>query len=258
MSQHNESILIGGQQLSGILMGADYKVTRLSGWWERPAVKRNAAARELSDGDFPTPWKFESRYVDIGGRVKCTDHGQMHHIMDQLNGLCVTRREWLTIQGHGQTTAALVEPDDMPDFTTVTDNYLQFGLHFKATDPRRYGDSHALSIGSDYVTATQSGNYPSWPVIIVTAQSAAQGFTLEANSPRGTSAWTYAEGAWQGFEYRIDMRTGQIFVDGVERPERVQDMRTVPVRPREPMRFRVRPVDEGTVSAEVHYSDVWI
>ena len=155
--------MVGGHLLSGRLQGADYRVTRLGGWWDRPNVKRNALSRELGDGDFPQPWHFEARSISIDGYVTAQSHEQMHHIMDQLNGLAVTRREWLSVQGHGQLTSALVEADGGAAVHPVTDRMLRFELRFKANDPRRYGEQRTAEVGHDWSTLRQMGNYPAVP-----------------------------------------------------------------------------------------------
>src|SRR5690554_5965424 len=99
--------MIGNFSLSGQDGGSRWVTGELSGWWERPGIRRNELSRDLSDGDFPAPWHFEPRYVSVTGRVKTTSHEHTHHVIDQLNGLCATRREWLHVQGHGHLQSAL-------------------------------------------------------------------------------------------------------------------------------------------------------
>lgn len=250
--------MIGGHPLSGILQGADYSVGRLSGWWQRPAVKRAAIARELADGDFPISWNYEARYIGIDGRVKTKSHEQMHHIMDQLNGICAVNREWLTIQGHGGTQSALVEADESPYVYPITDKIFRFELRFKANDPRKYGQHYEEFIGQADRTYRNFGNYPATPILDINAFGADSGFIVEAVIDGVTRRWEYLRSTSSSEVHRIDMRTGQHFVDGVERPDRLGRSQLWAIPPHKQVEARVFPVTSGNTNGFVSWRDTWI
>lgn len=266
MNQHkHESILIGGHPLSGLLHGAEYRVSRLSGWWERPAVKRNAISRELSDGDFLSPWHYEPRYITIGGLVDCTNHRQMHHIMDQLNGLAAARREWLSIQGHGPLASALVEADDQPVLTPLTDKLLRYSLYFKASDPRKYGEQRTADVGHDWTTLRHYGNYPAIPSFeLYLTDVGDNGYQLSGEYPDGERrVWWYfywGNNIW----HSIDFATSRHVTLNGYFPERVRYSETFEVPPHTYVRTRARPhaydqdYGPGSVEGTVSWRDTWI
>ncbi|MGJ9405256.1 hypothetical protein ACHABQ_02890 [Nesterenkonia aurantiaca] len=251
--------MIGGHPLSGILQGAKYEVTGLPGWWERPAVKSAEIPRERADGDFLTPWDFEARYCGINGFITAKGHGQMHHIMDQLNGLCATHREWLTIQGHGPTTSALVEVHGSPYIGTENDHMARFELRFKANDPRRTGDDRAVRLTSTYADIFQLGNYPATPTFDVTVANAPGGYRLIGRASETVfTLWEYPYPITSVEEHHVDFGTGKHFVNGVEMPSRLRAAETFDVLPNSRTRARVELFDGGSVTTLMRYRDTWI
>lgn len=257
--------MVGGHLLSGTLQGAGYRVTRLGGWWTRPNVKRTVLPRELADGDFPQPWHFEARYISIDGYVDCQDHAQMHHIMDQLNGLAVTRREYLTVQGHGQMQSALVEADGGALVEPVTDKLLRFELRFKANDPRKYGEQRTADVGHDWSTLRQLGNYPAVPSFRLRVEDVGEtGYQLSGEYPDGERrVWWYFQGVSNAW-HDVDYASPQHLASGNPHPEHVRYSETFKVPPREYVLVRARPhsydsdYGPGTVIGAVTWRDTWI
>lgn len=254
--------MVGGHLLSGTLQGADYKVTRLGGWWDRPNIKRNVLARELADGDFPQPWHFEARYISIDGYVDCQDHAQMHHIMDQLNGLAVNRREYLTIQGHGQMSSALVEADGGALVEPVTDKLLRFELRFKANDPRKYGEERTADVGHDWTTLRQYGNYPAAPRFRLHAPSSVgdSGYRLMGRYPDGERTYWWYNYAGNNTIQNIDFATGRHVVLDLERGSRIRTAETFSVPPHTFVEAMARPYTSGSgeVTGTATWRDTWI
>lgn len=255
----SSEITIGGRPVSGVYQGAEYRVTRLAGWWERPAVKREDVKRELADGDFPAIVKYEARYIGIDGTVICQNHDQMHQIMDELNGLCAWRREDLVIGGHGVTTQALVEPDGQPFLLPETDRILRFELRFKANDPRRYGmTEHVVTAGGSWTQVAQVGNYPTFPVVRVRAQGTSEGFEMLARAPHHTALWRYLLPPSEGNDVVFDVRASRPIVNGVMRPDATSTSAVWSIRPGELREVQVTPIGPGSVEVDVHYRDAWI
>lgn len=251
--------MVGGHPLSGILQGAEYTVSTWDGWRERPDVKRDAIRRERADGDFPTPWQYEARYITLGGMIFAKSHEQMHHIEEQLNGLCATQREWLTIQGHGPTASALVEPDGKPILKQITDTVLEFVLYFKANDPRKTGALHRDEIGSGWTSHSQLGNYPATPRIRVSPANAPGGYVIEARSGGELFRWEYTSGAWFLEDHHIDMATGKHFVDDTEQPSRLGRAEIWGVPPTQEVTVRLFPINSAdSLTGELVYRDTWI
>lgn len=240
-------------------------MTRLSGWWERPQVKRNVVSRELGDGDFLTPWNYEARRITIGGVVSCASHDQMHHVMDQLNGLCASRREWLHVQGHGGLQSALIEADDGPLLVPLSDRQLEFSLPFRAPDPRKYGEIRTADVGHDFTSIRQYGNYPATPLFSLRAQDVGDtGFQLSGEYEDGERRvwwYNYSSSDWT---HNIDFARGTHMVGSTPRPERVRYSETFQIRPHQVTRVRARPhsyddpVGDGDVSGTVTWRDTWI
>lgn len=258
----SEAIMIGNHPLSGKLMGAEYRVTRLGGWWTRPNVKRAELSRELGDGDFPQPWHFEARYISIDGYVDCQDHGQMHHIMDQLNGLAVTRREYLSVQGHGQLQSSLVEADGGGMVEPVTDKLLRFELRFKANDPRKYGEMHTADVSTTWSRLRQFGNYPAYPSFRLSSSDIDDnGFQIFGDYPDGEQrVWWYNYFS-DNATHEVDFRTGKHLVGGVARPGRIRRSETFMIPPHNYVRNLVRPQTSSTAGSmigTVSWRDTWI
>lgn len=256
----SEAIMVGGHPLSGTLQGAGYKVTRLGGWWTRPNVKRAELSRELADGDFPQPWHFEARYISIDGYVEAESHAQAHHIMDQLNGLAVARREYLTVQGHGVTQSALVEADGGALVETITDKLVRFELRFKANDPRKYGPLRTVEMDEKiWYTVRQYGNYPAAPFMTVRPDVTDPGYEVLAEMPDGTRRTWWYDTAVSIWNY-IYFDEGRHLVGQTEWPRRQRRSETWMVPPHESIRVLVRTRDAatGTISGTLEYRDTWI
>ena len=218
MEESREYIRVGGFPLSHLLQGASYRVNRLSGWWQRPSVKRTTVARSRADGDLPMPWDFNARHIAIDGHITARDHNHMHHVMDTLSAIATTDREWLSIQGHGPLTAALVEADDEPFLMPVTDRKFRFELRFKANDPRRYGERWDRPLIGGTNEYRQYGTYPS-PVHAyprLSAVAAGNGYTLTAAVPRvGNRVWEcFGVIGMSSIEHHADITAGVHFVEG--------------------------------------------
>lgn len=251
--------MVGGHPLSGLLQGAEYTVSTWDGWRERPDVKRDPISRERADGDFPTPWQYEARYITLGGMIFAKSHEQMHHIEEQLNGLCATQREWLTIQGHGPTASALVEPDGKPILKQITDTVLEFVLYFKANDPRKTGALYRNPISRTTTVHSQIGNYPVAPELRIKAFNAPSGFAIEAAYDGITRRWEYVTGAWSSQDHVIDMATGKHFANGVERANRLGQADLWNIPPRTEVAVRLMAIGSSDlISGELVYRDTWI
>lgn len=262
MYRHKEYVSVGDHRLTGEVGGTLWQVGEMSGWWERPGVKRQDLSRELADGDFPTPWHYEPRYISIPGRVKACSHDALHAALDTLNGLASRSRETLSVSGHGRQMSALVQADDSPDISILNHRLADFTLHFKANDPRKLGFEHEVEVGPEPVEVEHCGNYMSYPVLEVWPTAGPLG-------PRGfTADFRYQDGAlrrwWFEFPatgtHRIDFYTGvQLF--GETRQPQVRRADSCFVPPGVPVEVSVhdasRPASGG-VAGLLRWRDTWI
>lgn len=264
-SRNRENVMIGNFSLASQDGGSRWVPGELSGWWERPGIRRDDLPRDLSDGDFPAPWRFEPRYVSITGRVKTASHEHTHHVIDQLNGFCVTQREWLHVQGHGQLQSALVEADDSPDINILNPQLLDYTLHFKANDPRKYGEYRTADVGHDWTEMRHYGNYPAQLSFSLRVQDVGDtGYQLSGQYEDGERrAWWYFYSS-SDWWHNIDFARGTHMIGSTPRPERVRYSEAFEVRPREVTLVRARPhsYDEpygpGTISGTATWRDTWI
>lgn len=254
----SENVQIGGFSISGVREGADWTVGDLQGWWDRPGVKRTDTSREMGDGDYPAPWRFDARYITIPGRVRARDHDHMHAIMDRLGSLAAFRRETLSVQGHGPVQSALVQADDPPAFTMLNDRILDFTLFFKATDPCRYGQERSVELRSAFTDVPQIGNYLAYPSITVRPVNARGGFRLVTESAGEQRVWEYLFSGTTSETHRMDLASGRHFVSGVEQPNRLGSAAFWPLTATPTVRARIEPIRGGSVTATATYRDTWI
>lgn len=252
-------ILIGGHPLNSRLMGVEFMVTEVEGWLDRPDIKQSEVPRERADGDFPTPWDFEPRLIEINGYAFCDGWSQQQHVSEQLSGLTAFNREWLTIQGAGATQSALVGPSGRPRFIPEGPDRLRFELRFKANDPRKTGALYTAPLGPTPTPHSHIGNYPATPQIRVFPVNATSGFVVEAVYAGKTRRWEYTSVAYSSSDHLIDMATGKHLVNGVEQPDQLGTTQLWDIPPRTEVMVRVFPIDVGqNTTGELVYRDTWI
>lgn len=202
----SELITLDGHPLTGVTRDGIWRVTELSGWWDRPAPKRAGESRANGDGSYPTPVQYGNRLISITGRVMSKNHEYLHQAQSQLNALGLRGGAKLLVSGHGPAQWATVQPRGEATAEFMTDKYLRFQIPLEAIDPFKYGESYAVSGTSSSPAALfHRGTVPAWPVVTVSGSSAG-GYTLSLN---GRSV-VVTQALVSGTSHTVDFRTGII------------------------------------------------
>lgn len=208
----SELITLDGHPLTGVTRDGIWRVTELSGWWDRPAPKRAGESRANGDGSYPTPVQYGNRLISITGRVMSKNHEYLHQAQSQLNALGLRGGAKLLVSGHGPAQWATVQPRGEATAEFMTDKYLRFQIPLEAIDPFKYGESYAVS-GSSGSPASlfQRGTVPAWPVVTVNNASTGTGYTLSLNG----KTVVVTKSLFSAQTHTIDFRTGILRQDGV-------------------------------------------
>lgn len=202
----SELITLDGHPLTGVTRDGIWRVTELSGWWDRPAPKRGGESRANGDGSYATPIQYGNRLISITGRVISKNHEYLHQAMGKLNSLGLRGGAKLLVSGHGPAQWATVQPRDDTTAEFMTDRYLRFQIALEAIDPFKYGESYAVA-GSSSTPASlfHRGTVPAWPVVTVTGTSAG-GYTLTLNG----KTVVVTQALVSGTSHTVDFKTGII------------------------------------------------
>lgn len=244
----SELITLDGHPLTGVTRDGIWRVTELSGWWDRPAPKRAGESRANGDGSYPTPVQYGNRLISITGRVMSKNHEYLHQAQSQLNALGLRGGAKLLVSGHGPAQWATVQPRGEATAEFMTDRYLRFQIPLEAIDPFKYGESYTVSGSWGAPPALfHRGTVPAWPVVTVFS-TYSSGYTVTLNGRSVVS--TVGAGA-SGHE--IDFRTGIVRSGGSVVRGALSTANFSPVRPGMPQALTVT---SGTV--QVKLSDTYI
>lgn len=200
--------IVNGFDLNGLDRTGEWKVTGESGVWDTPEVKSYDSQRPLDDGDFDLPSFWESRVMELSGRVQAKNHDLLHAAFDTLKGLMPDRTGILSVNGHGAEVFTRVKLNGRIEARTVTDTYGQWALPLRAPDPRWYRSRLPVVLNpGESVTVTQKGNTTAWPVI--TVKGDLQGYSITGAGRR----WDVTVPLVSPNRHTLDMRVGIVRVN---------------------------------------------
>lgn len=250
----SELITLDGHPLTGVTREGIWRVTELSGWWDRPAPKRGGESRAMGDGSYIAPVHYGNRLISIRGRVMSKNHEYLHQAMGQLNALGLRGGAQLLVSGHGPAQWATVQPRDDTTAEFMTDKYLRFQIALEAIDPFKYGiwKKFSASVGSD-VAVFHRGNAPAFPRVVVSG-SMPGGYTL---SHAGSSV-VVTEPLVSGSPHTIDYRKRRLYKGGTPVRGGLSTASYALVAGGQRDTFSIAPRTTGTATATMTLYDTYI
>lgn len=250
----SELITLDGHPLTGVTRDGIWRVTELSGWWDRPAPKRGGESRANGDGSYKSKVTYGNRLISITGRVMSKNHEYLHQAQSQLNALGLRGGAKLLVSGHGPAQWATVQPRDDTTAEFMTDKYLRFQIPLDAIDPFKYGESYSPSgaVGSAF-DVFQRGTVEAFPVVTVSG-SLPGGYELTL----GGRLVSVTRAVTSGSPHTLDMRTGILRVGGSVARGGISYSELFSVKPGMPQSFYSLPITSGSGTVAVRYSDTFI
>ncbi len=202
---------LGESRPKGLFVGPD----GFEGWEDGGGdARRDAVDIPNGHGEFDSPVYLGARVVSVDGWALAPTPGELGHLRSRVMGLGATGdRFQLTVDQYGVSSWAMARRGGKPSFK---DAGIRSGLHrasfqlqFVCVDPRRYGDENVFGPGTAPL-AWHFGNFPAAPVLEVTGNMPS-GYTVVA----AARSFVVSQALTSGQTHRIDMRTGQLFRNGV-------------------------------------------
>lgn len=250
----SELITLDGHPLTGVTRDGIWRVTELSGWWDRPAPKRAGESRANGDGSYPTPVQYGNRLISITGRVMSKNHEYLHQAQSQLNALGLRGGAQLLVSGHGPAQWATVQPRGETTAEFMTDKYLRFQIPLEAIDPFKYGEwrKFSASVGTG-IAVFHRGNAPAFPRVVVSG-SMPGGYTLILAGQQVV----VTEPLVSGSPHTIDYRKRRLYKGGSPVRGGLSTASYARVEPGQRDTFSITPGTTGTATATMTLYDTYI
>lgn len=249
-----ELVSIDGYTLSPAAREGEWKVLRVSGWWERPGKRSKSSANSRGHGSYAAASYFEDRRISITGRISCKSHANLHEAANLLMQAGAVEVVPFVVQGHGPSQQAFVEADGQPSLVFETDTYMTFELSFVARDPRRYGEETEFeaSVGADKAVFHR-GNFAATPYIKVSG-SMPGGYTLTLAG----SNVVVTEPLTSGVPHSIDYETGLLYKGNQVAHGGMSTASFADVLPGQRDTFSIAPGTSGEATATMYLSDTYM
>ncbi len=164
------------------------------------------------DGEYDVPVTRGARKIRIAGYVVADspdrlDAYELAHravLADGAAGQVTIARQFATVRGSAKL-------GDYVSFDRTFKSRADFDITFKFDDPRLYGKLNRFPLGILGVPVFHRGNYPAIPIITVSG-SGSNDYSIYG--PDGKQ-YRVTQDLVAGHPHVIDLRTGQLSIDGV-------------------------------------------
>lgn len=205
-----ELVSVDGFSLSGPDRGGEWKVLKLDGWWDRPAVKEPPEKRPFGDGSDRVPIRYDERLITIDGRFTADSHERLHEALNQILAVGVRGGVQMVVAGHGTTQTATVDPRAAGVVANIrSDRYVSYMMQLVAPDSFKYGESKRFEVSPGETTmVSHRGTVDAWPTVEITGNM--PGYKLRF---RGVDVPVTAS-VDPGETHRVEFRNRRLYVNG--------------------------------------------
>lgn len=199
-----------------------YYLTKVTGWHDAPDVRRTTEERQTGDGSFDEAGYLTDRPLAFEGLIVANSVVKYEHLRKRLTSMFADRRmveiseavegeQWFA-NGRlaGQVKVPVAKSGDM---------HSVFQMPFWCPDPLIYGDAFSFGPAPAVNVEQESGLYPAWPRVTVTATSSmteGYGVNLHQTSDGPVLASIRVQAPLNaGSTHVIDMTTGTVSSGGV-------------------------------------------
>lgn len=188
----------------------------LSGWDDAPDVRRDAVAYAQAHGSYDLQGFRGSRLTTISGRCYSRNPQEQQLYRNRLAGLLADGQTGrVRVEHQGLTLWASVRLERAMFEPIIYGEIAQYQLQLWSADPRKYGDIHRFGPGDPTsnggnLEMYHDGNFPAFPTFYVNGSAG----RYAVYGPNGRR-FLVTRALQPGHEHRIDMRTRQLFVDGI-------------------------------------------
>lgn len=205
-------VQLGTQTIHGTDSGGgNWVLHKLSGWFDKPAIKSNAAEMPYGHGEYDLPEFYGSRTIVGRGRASFRTHSEALAARDRFNGATFGPVVMLVRDAEGNGTFCRVKPAG-ETVVEVVGRMLRFEFTVKATDPRRFGEARIVPAAAGVAVMVENrGSGPAWPKIVVPGAVSAGGYTITGP---GGELYRVTTSPGSSTIHFVDMWDGMLRVNG--------------------------------------------
>lgn len=213
----------------GPMLGDGFSLETITGWLSAPDMRRESRERQQAHGVMKAPGYLDQRLIVLEGKCFTTNAETQGHMAARLSGLLADGGYGrLTVEHEGTTLWADVGLQSQDFDITLYGQVAEYQIQFLAPDPFRYGETHTYGPAGPLgeIPVFHYGNAKAYPRFSV-AGTISEDYAVYGPGTGDTRKRFKVNGTVSsGHPNVIDLKTGIVKVDGIQRRGVIEDATT--------------------------------